>query len=212
MSKRITIIQGHPDPRGQHFGNALAHAYGEGARAAGHEVKSIEVAKLAFPLLRSAEDFFLGTTPQDITAAQDAICWADHLLIVYPLWHGHFPALFHAFLEQTFRPGFAVLGGQAGMPKKLLIGKTARIVVTMGMPGPFYRWYYRAHSVKSLKRNILQFSGIGPINVTFVGGLGAGAVSGQPLATFERDYPFVADARARERWLNKLRAFGQQAH
>jgi putative NADPH-quinone reductase len=210
MSKRITIIQGHPDPRSRHFGNALAKAYGDSARAAGHEVKCIEVAKLAFPLLRSAEDFYLGTTPQDIAVAQNAIRWADHLLIVYPLWHGHFPALFHAFLEQTFRPGFAVQGGQAGMPKKLLMGKTARIVITMGMPAPFYRWYYRAHSLKSLKCNILQFSGISPVRVTFVGGLGAGTVygQGQPLATFERDYPFLVKARTRERWLNRLGALG----
>jgi hypothetical protein len=32
-------------------------AYGEIARAAGHEVKYIEVAKLAFPVLRGAEEF-----------------------------------------------------------------------------------------------------------------------------------------------------------
>jgi len=76
----------------------------------------------------------------------------------------------------------------------------------MGMPGLFYRWYYRAHSLKSLKRNILQFSGISPVKMTFVGRLGAG------LATFEHDYPFLANARARERWLNKLRALGQEGH
>jgi putative SOS response-associated peptidase YedK len=144
MAKRITIIQGHPDPRGQHFGNALADAYGDGARAAGHEVKRLEVAKLDFPPLRSAEDFYQGATPEGILTAQDAIRWANHLLIFYPLWHGHFPALFHAFLEQTFRPGFGVEGRRGWMPKKLLMGKTARIVITMGMPGLFYRWHYRA--------------------------------------------------------------------
>jgi len=40
------------------------------------------------------------------------------------------------------------------------------------MPASFYRWYYRAHSLKSLERNILGFCGIGPINVTLVGGVG----------------------------------------
>jgi putative NADPH-quinone reductase len=59
MTKRITILQGHPDPRGHHFGNALVEAYADGARAGGHEVRCIEVAKLAFPLLRSAEEFYL---------------------------------------------------------------------------------------------------------------------------------------------------------
>jgi putative NADPH-quinone reductase len=210
MSKRITIVQGHPDARMEHFGNALAAAYGDGARAAGHDVKCVEVAKLAFPVLRSAEEFYLGTTPEDILAAQEAIRWADHLMIIYPLWHGHFPALFHAFLEQTFRPGFAVEGGQGKMPKRLLTRKSARIVVTMGMPALFYRWYFHAHSLRSLKRNILEFSGIGPIKVTLIGGLGAGAVAGQDLERFERDFPMLAGRRARERWLDKLHSLGRE--
>jgi len=36
----------------------------------------------------------------------------------------------------TLRPGFAFShAGRRGLPEKLLAGKTARIVVTMGMPG-----------------------------------------------------------------------------
>jgi len=160
MPKRIAILQAHPNPSGGHFANALADAYAEGARAAGHEVRSIDVAKLDFPLLRSAEDFYQGVAPEGVRSAQDAIRWADHLLIIYPLWLGHFPAVFHSFLEQIFRPGFALESGRGRMPKKLVLGKSARIVVTMGMPGLFYRWYYRAHSLKSLERNILRFSGV----------------------------------------------------
>ena len=38
-------------------------------------------------------------------------------------------------------------------------GKSARIIVTMGMPGSLYRWYFRAHSLHSLQRNILDFIG-----------------------------------------------------
>ena len=135
--------------------------------------------------------------------------WSVKLKCGYPLWHGHFPALFHAFVEQTFRPGFAVQGGHGRMPKKLLTKKTARIVITMGMPALFYRWYYRAHSLKSLERNILRFSGIGPISVTLIGGLGAGAIEGQALEPFERDYPILKGKKARERWLTKMRSLGQ---
>ena len=76
MSRCITIIQCHPDSRAQHFGNALADAYGDGARAAGHEVKCIEVAKLAFSMLHSTEEFYLGTTPEAVHSAQEAIRWA----------------------------------------------------------------------------------------------------------------------------------------
>jgi hypothetical protein len=59
MAKRIAIIQSHPDPRGGHFGNALAEA-------AGHELRRIEVAQLDFPLLRTKEDWEKGEPPAPI--------------------------------------------------------------------------------------------------------------------------------------------------
>jgi putative NADPH-quinone reductase len=204
VTKRITVLQGHPDPRGRHFGNALVDRYAEGARTAGHEIKCIEIAKLDFPLLRSSQDYYQGATPDGLLPARDAIRWADHLLIAYPLWQGHFPAFFHAFLEQIFRPDFAVEVRKGQMPKKLLVGKSARIIVTMGGPALFYRCYYGAHSLKSLKRNILGFSGIGPIRTTLIGWLGGGG--GEPAGVF----PTPLSAKKRERWLDKLNALGGQ--
>jgi putative NADPH-quinone reductase len=88
---------------------------------------------------------------------------ADHLLIIYPLWHGTMPALLKAFLEQIFRPGFA------GRWRKLFKGKSARIVVTMGMPAFIYRCHFGAHGLKNLKRNILRFCGVAPIKETLIG-------------------------------------------
>ncbi|MET0533537.1 MAG: NAD(P)H-dependent oxidoreductase [Steroidobacter sp.] len=52
-------------------------------------------------------------------------------------------------------------------------GKSARVIVTMGMPAFVYRWFYRAHSVRSLRRNILKFVGFGSVRTTLIGGVGA---------------------------------------
>jgi hypothetical protein len=41
----------------------MADAYAEGATAAGHEVRRIEVAKLDFPLLRTQAEFEAGALP-----------------------------------------------------------------------------------------------------------------------------------------------------
>lgn len=91
-------------------------------------------------------------------------------MIVYPLWLGSMPALLKAFFEQVFRPGFAIANGPRKSPwPGLLRGKSARIVVAMGMPAFVYRWFFLAHSLKSLERNILRFSGIGPIKETLIG-------------------------------------------
>ncbi len=172
MGKHIAIIQGHPDSSVRHFGHALADEYAKGCEDGGHEVRRIEVATLDFPLLRTKEDFEKGRPPDSIRQAQDAIKWADHLVILYPLWLGSMPALLKAFLEQVLRPGFAFeYQKSGGIAKKLLTGRSARIVVTMGMPAFVYRWVFFAHSLKSLRRNTLWFCGIGPIRSTIIGSI-----------------------------------------
>jgi len=184
---RIAIIQGHPDPAPERFDRALAAAYEKAAREAGHEVKTIEVARLEFPLFRRQEDWLHAGPPEAIAEAQGTIAWAEHLLIVFPLWLGDMPALLKAFLEQALRPGFA-LGEKF---RKLLRGRSARLVVTMGMPGLVYRFYFRGHSMKSLERNILNFCGIAPVRSSFVGTIEAKA--------------------SRQKWLAKMAALGRKA-
>jgi putative NADPH-quinone reductase len=192
---RIAVIQGHPDHRAAHFGHALAAGYAQAAKESGHDVRMIEVARLDFPLLRSAREWQDGVACAAIREAQKTIAWAEHLVIVFPLWLGDMPALLKAFFEQALRPGFAIAKGAAGLgsKKKLLKGKSARIVVTMGMPAFFYRLYFRAHSVKNLQRNILEFCGVSPVRTTLVGPV-EGKSAGQ-----------------RELWLAKVQALGGSA-
>ena len=195
MSKRILIIQGHPDPAARHLGHALAEAYAQGAQDAGHAVRRISVAEIDFPLLRSQKAWEQEPVPLNLRPAQNDIRWAEHLVIFFPLWLGDMPALLKGFLEQVARPGFAFKydEGHTAFTKKGLKGRSARIVVTMGMPALVYRWYFRAHSVKSLERNILGFVGIAPVNETLIGMVG----NLKP-----------ADG---EKWLGKLKLLGSRA-
>ena len=148
---RLALIQGHPDSSQRHFCHALADAYKEGAAVAGHELREINVTTLDFPILRSRSASEGEPPAAPINEAQAIIAWAEHLLIIYPLWLGTMPALLKAFLEQIFRPGFALgpVGEGRGWGRKLS-GRTARIVVTMGMPAWLYSWYFGAHGLKSL--------------------------------------------------------------
>ena len=193
MLTNIAIIQGHPDPAKERFGRALQFAYEEGARTGGHAVRVIDVASLDFPLLRTKEDWEKGKPPPAILEAQATIRWADHLVFFYPLWAGSMPALLKGFIEQALRPGFAMDTHRGLLPARPLAGRSARIVVTMGMPAFVYRWFFRAHSLKSLQRNILGFCGIDPIKVSLVGQVDD------------------ADPRGRDRWLAKMRAYGEAA-
>lgn len=193
MAKHVLIIDGHPDVREARLNHALAQGYAKGAQLAGHRVRHIVVAKLDFPLLTCSEEFFEVSPPSAIVGVQRDIQWADHIVIFYPLWLGSMPARLKGFFEQVMRPGFAYTqGGTKGLPRKLLKGKSARIVVTMGMPAAFYNLVYRAHSLKSLKRNILAFCGIGPVRASVVG-----SVDGSALR--------------RAAWLKKMELFGKRA-
>ena len=148
MSRRIFIIQGHPDASEPHLCHALAASYNTGAQTAGHRVKHVNVAKLDFPLLSSQNDFETGTGPASLKPVQNDLLWAEQLAIFFPVWAGDMPALLKGFFEQLIRPSFS--GEHVSLfNKKVLSGRSARVVVTMGMPAIIYRWYFRAHSVKS---------------------------------------------------------------
>jgi len=167
--RRILIIDAHPDPDPARFIHALAAAYQSGAQ--GHETRLLRLADVDIPLLRASHDWLEGTPAADVARAQADIAWAEHIVLFYPLWLGDVPALLKAFLEQVMRPDFAFRYREGGLPEKLLKGRSARIVVTMGMPAFFYRLVYGAHSVKSLERNILKFVGIRPVERTIIGGV-----------------------------------------
>lgn len=168
MAKRILLIQGHPDASEPHLCHALALSYSAGAEDAGHLVRHAHVAKLDFPLLRSQKDFETGTVPASLKPVQDDLLWAEHLVIFFPLWAGDMPALLKGFFEQLMRPSFT--GKHASFfDKQVLSGRSARVVVTMGMPASIYRWYFRAHSIKSLERNMLGIVGIAPVHETLIG-------------------------------------------
>ena len=191
--KRILIIQGHPDPDRTRFGYQLAEAYKTSAQQSDCEVKEIFVADLDFPLLRTWEDFYTQEPSSTIAEQQQLISWADHLVIFYPLWLGGMPALLKGFLEQVLRPGFALGKEEGKLPERLLKGKSARVVITMGMPAFIYRWVFHAHSLKSLQRNILQFCGIHPVKTSLIG--------------------LVEDKNPgrRKDWLGKMRKLGVRA-
>lgn len=193
MKKNILIIQGHPDPSPERFGRVLANAYIKGAKDAGHTIRVIDIASLDFPVLRSREQWEHAEPPPCIKQAQQELLRANHIVFIYPLWLGDIPALLKAFLEQVMRPGYAFGNMEGKMPSKLLKGRSARVVVTMGMPASVYRVYYRAHSLKSLERNILHFVGVAPVRKSVIG-----MVEGNPVK--------------RQLWLAKMHACGRDGN
>lgn len=166
--KKTLIIQGHPDH--ESYCRALGNAYKVGALDAGTEVQEIVVSDLNFnPNLQFGYRQRTELEP-DLLSAQEKIRWADHLVIVYPLWWGGMPALLKGFFDRTFLPGFAFQKKENSVWwDKYLTGKSARIITTMDQPAWYHWLIYGAPAHKALKKMILEFCGIKPVRITSIG-------------------------------------------
>jgi putative NADPH-quinone reductase len=193
LPKKIVIIDGHPDPDPARFCHAIARAYAEAAVKAGHEVQRFEIAQLDFPILRTRAEWEIGEPAASVRTCQQALREAEHVVLIYPLWLGDVPALLKAFLEQIFRPGFAILREAHTLSPGLLKGRSARVIITMGMPALVYRLFFFSHSLRSLRRNILGFVGFSPVRDSVIGNV-------------------EGDAAARAKWLTRVEDFARNAN
>lgn len=168
MSKKILIINGHPNSESFNFG--IAEEYKKGAISTGAEIKEIVIADLDFnPNLKYGYRKRTELEP-DLLDAWEKIKWADHLVWIHPVWWGGMPALMKGFLDRLFLPGFAFQYRENSVWwDKLLKGRTARIITTIDQPSWYYRWMYGRPSVNQLKKSTLEFCGIKPVRVTYFG-------------------------------------------
>ena len=191
MSK-IAIVVGNPMRNS--YSEGLGKAYLRGAEAGGHDAKLFLLAHMKFDaILREGYRREQPLEP-DLVAARQALQASDHLVFVFPLWAGDMPAIMKGFIERVLQPDLLAIqksGGKASW--KIFKGKSARIIMTLGMPGWFYRWYYGAHALKLLRRNVLHLIGVKPVRSTIYGMIEA-----------------VGD-QTRKQWLREVEALGHQA-
>lgn len=187
--KKILIINGHPNKDSFNFG--IAKAYKDGALQSGAEVREIVIADLDFnPNLQFGYQKRMELEP-DLINAWEKIQWADHLVWIHPVWWGGLPAITKGFIDRLFLPGFAFKYRENSVWwDKLLKGKTARIITTLDQPGWYYRLFFGKPSVNQLKKSTLEFCGIQPVKVTYVGVIK------------------TSDEKQRQKWLEKIKLLG----
>lgn len=190
MSRKILIINGHPDEESFNFG--LSKAYCKAALAAGADVKIIEIRALSFnPNLQYGYRKRTELEP-DLIEAQKSIMWAEHLVWIYPVWWGSVPAIMKGFIDRVFLPGFAFQKKENSVWwDKYLGGKTARLICTLDQPAWYYKWVYGSPSHKAMKKLTMQFVGVKKVKITTIG----------PLRLSKESY--------REKWLTKVENLGR---
>ena len=190
--RRIMIVVGHPQKNT--FCEALGNAYRTGAESVGHEVKLFHLADMRFdPILHEGYRREQALEP-DLRDAYECLAASDHLVLVFPLWCGDMPALLKGFIERILQPDLlARAATENAMNWSIFKNKSARIVMTMGMPVSIYRFWYGGHALKLLTRNILNFIGIKPVRHTLFGMVG------------------TTKPQARDRWIEQIREVGRNA-
>jgi NAD(P)H dehydrogenase (quinone) len=189
--RKIMVVVGHPVSNS--LCEAIGRTYCDGAQSAGHEVTLFSLAEMAFdPILHHGTRREQPLEP-DLHTAYRTLSECDHLVLVFPLWCGDMPALLKGFIERILQPDLiARENSETAMNWSIFRNKTARIVMTMGMPVSIYRFWYRGHALKLLSRNILNFIGIKPVRHTLFG--------------------MVATSKPQQRqgWLDEIRELGRQ--
>ena len=166
----------------------------KGAETAGHQLRLLSHGNITFDTVLHNGFAAIPQLEPALADAQSSISWAEHLVLVYPIWWGAMPALLKGFIDRVFLPGFA-FNYCKGSPLwvRLLSGRSAHLLVTMDTPPRYYRWVYRVPGHNQMKRNILEFSGIKPVAISSFG-----PIRGSKL-------------QEREKWIAQVSASGRNA-
>jgi len=187
--KKVLIINAHPNK--ESYNEALAQEYYKGCLSSKNEVVMISLRDLQFEYNLSGGFNTKTELENDLKAAQEKITWAQHIVIIHPVWWGTFPAVLKAFFDRVLLPGFAFKYRQnSPLWDKLLANKTAHIIYTSDTPSFIYKWFYGRPSVKILKNRVLGFCGIKTTKVVGIG----------PIRNSTPEF--------RQKWLNKIYKLG----
>jgi putative NADPH-quinone reductase len=194
MSRRILIVDLHPGRLS--LSAALAQAYAAGAEAAGHAVRTTRLSEMSFdPDFGQAGFRNAPALEPDLEAFRDNLLWAEHVVLVAPMWWGGLPAKAKGLFDRILLPGFAFDPRQRrmGVPKPLLTGRTAHFILTSDTPALAFWLIYSRALKRQVHRQILAFVGLKPVRHTH-------------FSPVEHSTP---DLRAR--WLTNTRLLGSRA-
>lgn len=168
MGKRVVVILGSPDPGS--FCRALSDQYASAAEQAGHEVRYFRLGEIEFdPVLRHGYNQRQELEP-GLLEIREAITWAEHVVLVYPVWWGSMPAIMKGMFDRIFLPGYAFkYRNNSQLWDKLLKGRSAHVLATMDTPPWYFNLVYRAPAHNQMRKTILEFTGIKPVKISSFG-------------------------------------------
>lgn len=159
MTRHTFIWVAHP--KAESLCKGMADAYQAGAEAQGSEVRRMDLSAMAFDLNTDGYGPDAPPLEPDLIAWQEAVAWADHILIVHPYWWGAMPTKAKSVIDRALAPGFAFKYHRRGLAwDKLLTGKTADVLITSDTPPLLDTLFYWRAGRRVLGNQILGFCGV----------------------------------------------------
>lgn len=179
---------GNPDK--ETMSGYFADVYEKAALRAGHDVRRTDLVDMKFdPILHLGYKVIQPLEP-DLVKVQEDIKWADHFVLVYPIWWSGMPSLLKAMFERMWLPGFAFHFHKTNMGwDKMLKGKTSRII-TLSKMHPWAIRFMFGDYMNEAKSALLQFSGF-KVRVTNIG------------------FSETMSSRAKSRWTNCIASYAR---
>ncbi|WP_368187735.1 NAD(P)H-dependent oxidoreductase [Aestuariibius sp. HNIBRBA575] len=190
-AKRILVLNGHPAETS--LSKSLAEKYTQSAQEAGHDVRVLHLRDFDLDYGFGGYSNHKPLEPC-LLAFQADVDWAQHVVLLTPMWWGGMPAKLKGLFDRTLLPGWAfdTRTTKMGMPLPLLGGRTARAIVTSDTPTFLFGLMYHRSLLRQIKGQILHFIGMKPAKITH-------------FAPASKAKPELA-----ARWLNKVGELGRQ--
>lgn len=140
----VLIIYAHPNPRS--FNRAILDVVEATLHERGHATQIHDLYQMRFRCVLDGEDLlgnWRGALSDDVQREQDAVRWAQGLVLIYPVWWFGPPAILKGWIDRVFTRKFAFDIDAGGM-RGLLTHERALILNTLGGDEVVYqqeRWH-----------------------------------------------------------------------
>lgn len=146
---KTLIIYNHPYEGS--FCNAILKAVQRGLKKGGHTCKVINLDKDNFdPVMRAKDLKAFAELGRGIESAlmnldptvfryKKKLEWADHIVMIFPIWWMSMPAMMKGFVDKVIFPGVAYDMDNGRLVSRLASLKQVTVISTMNTPADIYR-------------------------------------------------------------------------
>ena len=159
---KVLVLYVHPWEKS--FNHQLLEKVVEVLKEGKHEMDVLDLNRENFDPILSREDLALynkgKSTDPKVAVYQEKLQWAEHLVLIFPVWWTGEPAILKGFFDKVLLKGFAF--EKVGKMPKGLLGhiKGASVLTTMSSPCFYYSLFLKSPVKQSVIKGTLKFCGM----------------------------------------------------